>query len=284
MNARALPASTWRLGYRPALLLRVAPVVSLILLVTVAWYALVYPAAWDVHNYHSAWVGGLYDHGWFEGRSFVYSPAVAQLLWPFSLLPFDVFHALWIGLSLAALVYLVGWRASGFVALLPPVLGDITVGNIHLMVGAAVALALSGRPAAWAFILLTKVTPGVGIVWHLARGEWRQLAIALSATTALVAVSFVAVPALWLDWISLLSNSAGMANPFPELVIVPLPLTVRLVMALVISVAAARSSAPWALPLAVFLALPTTWIAGASILLASWRLRPRQSGQNSAKQ
>lgn len=279
MNVRALPAP--RLGYRPLRLLWIAVgVVSVVLLAVVFMAAMTYPAAWDVHNYHSAWQGGLYDHAWFEGRSFVYAPVVAQLLWPFTLLPFDVFHALWIGLSIAALIYLVGLPAAGFVALLPPVLGDIQVGNVHLLLGAATALALSGRPGAWSFVLLTKVTPGVGIVWHLVRGEWRALAVTVGATAAISLVSFALAPQLWAEWIALLGASAGMSNPFPELVIVPLPLTVRLGMALLVTVAAARWSWPWLVPFAVFLALPTTWISGASILLASWRLRPPGTARN----
>ncbi len=44
----------------------------------------------------------------------------------------------------------------------------------------AAAIALGFRyPATWAFVLLAKVTPGIGLLWFLVRREWRNLAIAL---------------------------------------------------------------------------------------------------------
>ena len=47
----------------------------------------------------------------------------------------------------------------------------------------AAAIALGFRyPAAWSFLLLTKVTPGIGLVWFAVRREWRPLAIALGFT------------------------------------------------------------------------------------------------------
>ena len=43
-----------------------------------------------------------------------------------------------------------------------------------------VAIVLGFRwPFTWAFVLLTKVTPGVGLLWFAVRREWRSLAIAL---------------------------------------------------------------------------------------------------------
>ena len=76
----------------------------------------------------------------------------------------------------------------------PPVAIDLYHGNIHLLL--AVAIVLGFRyPAAWAFVLLTKVTPGIGLLWFAARGEWRKLGIALGFTAAIVAVTFVFMPA-----------------------------------------------------------------------------------------
>ncbi len=44
-------------------------------------------------------------------------------------------------------------------------------------------------PAAWSLILLTKITPGIGLLWFAVRREWRALAIALGATAAIASVS-----------------------------------------------------------------------------------------------
>ena len=59
-------------------------------------------------------------------------------------------------------------------------------------------------PGTWSFVLLTKVTPGIGLLWFAARREWRNLAIALGVTAAIVAVSMAIDPALWRSWIELL--------------------------------------------------------------------------------
>ena len=74
------------------------------------------------------------------------------------------------------------------------------MGNIHLLLGLAI-VAGTRWPALWAFPLLTKITPGIGLIWFAARREWRNLAIALVATVVVVGVSYVLAPWLWADFI-----------------------------------------------------------------------------------
>ena len=65
---------------------------------------------------------------------------------------------------------------------------EVAGGNVSLLL--AVAIVVGFRwPAAWALVLLTKITPGIGLLWFAVRREWRHLAIALGATAAIVAVS-----------------------------------------------------------------------------------------------
>ena len=79
---------------------------------------------------------------------------------------------------------------------LPPVALELYHGNVHLWIAAAIVLGFR-YPWTWAFVLLTKVTPGLGLVWFAARREWRSLAIALGVTAAIVAVSLVLDRQLW---------------------------------------------------------------------------------------
>ena len=81
-------------------------------------------------------------------------------------------------------------------------------------------------PWTWAFVLLTKVTPGLGLVWFAVRREWRALAIALGVTAAIVAVSLVLDRQLWSEWISFLSATpeGGSVAQFQ----IPVPLWLRL--------------------------------------------------------
>ena len=75
--------------------------------------------------------------------------------------------------DLVALVALAG-PATLFALLLPPVAAEINAANINFPMGLAIVAAFRW-PALWAFPLLTKVTPGVGVLWFAVRREWRAL-------------------------------------------------------------------------------------------------------------
>ena len=102
--------------------------------------------------------------------SFVYSPVAARLFQADSLLPFWQFLWLWMGVLLATALWLGGRRWWIAVLAFPPVALELYHGNIHLLIAAAIALGFR-YPAAWSFVLLTKVTPGVGLLWFAVRHE-----------------------------------------------------------------------------------------------------------------
>jgi hypothetical protein len=140
------------------------------------------------------------------------------------------------------------------------------MGNIHAFI--AVAIVLGFRwPAAWAFILLTKVTPGVGLLWFVARREWRNLAIALGATAAIVAVSFAIAPPLWSEWVDVLASRSTAANTAGIYGLIPL--VMRLPIAAVLVVWAARTDRAWIVPLAAVLAMPVLWPNSYSVAVAA---------------
>ncbi len=197
--------------------------------------------------------------------AYLYSPAFAQAIAPLVALPWPVFAALWTALELALLLWL-GGRHALLVLLLPPVALSILLGQLDLAF-AAVALVGLRWPIVWALPLLTKVTPGVGLVWFLVRGEWRSLAIALGVTGVIVGVSFAADPQGWEDWIALLRR-----GEFPELagglIYLPVPLWVRLPLAALLVAWGARTDRRWVLPVGICLALPTIWLNSPAILVA----------------
>ena len=154
--------------------------------------------------------------------AFLYSPLVAQLLAPFSALPYAVFYALLALANMGALVYLLGPELAAVSLFLVPVANEIARGNIHLLLAAAIVVGLR-RPAAWAVVLLTKVTPGIGLLWFAARREWRALAVAAGTTAVLVVVSFVFAPDLWGRWLSMLLSNTGATRPNAFLQVPGLP-------------------------------------------------------------
>ena len=100
---------------------------------------------------------------------------------------------------------------------LPPVAFELYHGNVHLWIASAIVLGFR-YPWTWAFVLLTKVTPGLGLVWFAARREWRSLAIALGVTAAIVAVSLVARPPalVRVDLVPLGDARGWVGRPVPD--------------------------------------------------------------------
>jgi hypothetical protein len=204
---------------------------------------------------------------WTTTGAYVYSPAFLQLVAPLKLLPWVAFMGVWTAILLAAVRFLTGPRLFALGALFAT--AELAGGNISLLL--AVAIVLGFRwPATWALILLTKVTPGVGLLWFAVRREWRNLGIALGATAAVIAVSAVIMPGAWLDWLRVLANIAGRD---PTWAAVPIPFLARLPFAIAVVVWGARTDRRWTVPVACMLALPALWYGGMTMLLAVIILR-----------
>jgi hypothetical protein len=228
--------------------------------------------------------GRFYEYPWLNElhggpHPYVYSPAFAQIIWPLTLLELPTFIAIWVLIQLAAVAFLAGPLIAAVAVWLysPLGLNAIWAGQIAPLM--ALALALAPRhPAAWSFLLLTKVTPGVGMVWHAARLEWKALAVAVTATLVIIASSALLFGTdVWVQWFGVLRDSTTRQSPFES---IPLPLGVRVGFAAVLIAYGARRDWWWALPAGVTLALPhVVWAAWPILFLASiywWRTRPNE--------
>ena len=226
------------------------------------------PEIWGV----DAWAYWAYDpvhpylgHDWGTRGAYVYAPAFAQVLMVGQLLPWQVFLVAWTAL-LAAVALGLGGRFGPLVVLLPPVTRDIWYGNIHLLMAAAVVFGFR-RPWTWAFVLLTKVSPGVGLLWFVARREWRSLGIALGATTAIVLISFILAPWMWREWLDVLVDTEG--RTAPTIAVIQLgPIWMRVAAAGAIAFAAGLAGVRWPLAIVLVLAMPSIWFHSLAGLLA----------------
>jgi Glycosyltransferase family 87 len=224
-----------------------------------AWWGI------DLANLYAA---GIANPG--QIGAFRYAPTVAWLFLPATWLTWEQLIAVYVALSIGALWLLTGRRTLLFLAAFPPVLLELLNGNVHLFLALAIWAGLRWAPngaAAWAFVLLTKVTPGVGLVWFVARREWRHLAVALGVTGAIVLVGVVLAPSLWSDWV----RSIMVASNVPPPPGVP-PLIVRLPIAAAIAWYAGRTDRAWLVPVAAFVGLPIWWLQGTAILTACFPL------------
>ena len=226
-------------------------------------------AGFDAHAYWSARLPDPYAGsrvGDFD--AFLYSPAFAQAFAPLTLLPWTAFLTVWSALNIAVYLALTGPFAL-LLAFLPPVFGELHLGNIHVLL-AGMIVAGFRWPGVWSFALLTKVTPGIGLLWFVVRREWRQLAIAIATTATAVGVSFALAPSLWIEWLGLLAGSSAVTPPNWTL---PIPLLPRLLVAAILVVWGARGDRRWVLPIAVTLSLPVVWGASFAVLVALVPLR-----------
>jgi hypothetical protein len=216
----------------------------------------------DAHAYWVANPSDLYAtarSGETDDR-FLYSPAFAQLMVWAPYLSFDVFLAIWRAVLLAALVYLAG-PFTILVLFLVPVASEINAGNIQILLALAVVLGFR-NPATWAFVLLTKVTPGVGLLWFALRREWRHLAVALGVTAVIAAISIALNPRAWADFIDLLSSG-------PSAPVAPyyLPFLPRLVVAVAVIALGAWRGWRWPVVVGATLALPIYFFISTSMLV-----------------
>ncbi|MEO8228250.1 MAG: glycosyltransferase family 87 protein [Chloroflexota bacterium] len=205
--------------------------------------------------------------------AFTYTPVIARLFATFGLLSWPAFVWLWSALLVATVVWL-GWRNALLLLAFPPVALELYHGNVHLLMAAAIALGFR-YPVAWSFVLLTKVTPGVGLVWFAVRREWRPLAIALGSTAVVVVASLLIDGSLWIAWLdeSILKTASG--APFNQFSIA-IPLLVRLPVAVLLVAWGALTDRRWTVPVAATLALPILWPSGLAVLAALWPILQRR--------
>jgi hypothetical protein len=221
---------------------------------------------YDAFSYWSIDFADLYGRAMssnFALGAFRYAPPIAFLLAPLTVLPWWVFLVVWEAIMLAILFWLGGRWALVLLAL-PPVALELYHGNVHLLIAAAIALGFR-YPWTWAFVILTKVTPGVGLLWFAVRREWRSLAIALGVTFAISVVTAVLAPNYWREWIdALLSNINE-----PQYFSVPPAAPIRLPIAAVLVIWGARTDRPWTVAVAATLGLPIIWPHGLVVALAA---------------
>jgi hypothetical protein len=219
----------------------------------------------DAHAYWAVDLADPYRHADVGAEdAFLYAPAIAQLLAPFTLLSFAAFRAGLVAVSLGAL----GLAGAAYTLLVPGVIEDLVRGNVHVLLAVAI-LAGFRYPGAWSLLLLTKVTPGIGIAWFAIRREWRALGQVAAVTAAVVAISvLIGGIGPWEDWVRLLVSSAGTERTYTYLFVTVPPFWFRLPFAVAVVAWAALTGRRWAVPVASLLALPVIWPSGFALLAA----------------
>ncbi len=227
--------------------------------------------AGDAHAYWAVDLADPYTRPVATPDAFTYPPPAALFFGVLGQLPFEAFQAIWTLLIGFALLWLTGPWALAFLVI-PVVASDLYLGNIHVLLAAAVVGSLRW-PALWAIPLLTKPTCGVALLWFAARGEWRRLAVAIGVTAAIAGLTAILAPTLWPKWVDYVL-ATGVAPNVGSASWVPLPLLLRLPAAAILVIWGARTDRPWTLPTAAMLALPVLWLVGLAMLAGAFALSP----------
>lgn len=258
-TAGASHSLPWKRAAGRSLLADALSIVGLTLTVAVCLIASSDGFAYDAQAYWNprAYAGAANVPGQVEG-AFLYAPPALLVAQALSVIPW----AIWLTLYTLA-IGLGAWTLAGpltvFVIFLPQVASEIVIGNIHVFL-ALVAVYGLRWPALWSFVLLTKVTPGIGLLWFAVRREWRSLGIALGVTAIIAIPTLILAPNLWADWLAMLGRSQGQSDG------IPFPL--RFLAATLLVVVGARRDWPIVLPVAVMLAQPSLWdVHGLAVLL-----------------
>lgn len=242
------------------------PAAAVVAIVFVGYYDLLVVATsvgLDSHAYWAAWTHPLYSIPPGHVDAFLYAPVVAEVLWPLSHLPADLFVGLWAAAMLAVFGWLLRplpplWYLVGLLLCLPEALE----GNINALLALTVVVGFR-YPATWALALLTKVSTGVGLLWFVVRGRWRAWLAAVALAAALAAVSYLWWPDPWRAWVALLVSGSGGGDWF---------FPARLIASVGLVVWGARTDRSWTVPASLVLASPILFLNTLTILAAIPRL------------
>ena len=250
---------------------------SLIGLVVAVLVAIYYASDGFVYDAHAYWLSDGYGRASQDQDAFSYSPPVLLLFQAIrTVMPWEVFAYVYT-IAIALGIWVLAGPFTLFVIFIPHVATELSLGNIHIFLALVTVFGLRW-PWLWSFALLTKVTPGVGLVWFAVRREWRALAIALGVTAAIALPTVVLFPDLWAGWFRVITDAGPDAGS---------NLLARVVLGAAVVAVGAWRNWPWLVPVGSMLALPVLWsLHGFSMLVAVlWYVRklPLFTGEPAAE-
>jgi len=216
------------------------------------------------------------------GQWLYYPPPVVQLsrlLQPLGpelftiLLTVAIFGAMWYCARRWSWL-LLGVGVASMVGALPSLgavfLAYALLGNVQWIL-AALTIAALQRPWLWSLQVVSKMTSAIGWWWHPLRGEWRAALEGAAVTVAIVGLSIVISPELWVQYAGFVGSNYDLANPPMEAFAVPLG--IRLLVAGGLLAWGARTGRAWVVPVTCGLAVPALWGIGfAPFMVAATRL------------
>ena len=268
------PSRIGRFGLPPAGLVALAMIGATLLLVVAS-------TGWgSPSDEHAYWLAGrhlldgapLYDPTAtaVTPYAFWYTPIVAQVMAPIvAILPSGAFTIAWTMLLLGCVWWLAGGRLLPALALVafPPVAIELWFRNVHLVLAVLVVLGIRRSSLLFVPAAAVKFSPGLGIVYLVARARWREAALVIAAGAGFLAVSYALSPEAWRAFVDILAAR----GPTDISGFLPVPYIGRVGAAFVLALVAGRLRPRIGEPLlvvSIVLALPTLWFTALATLAA----------------
>lgn len=226
--------------------------------------------AWPPHDTADTWLAGrhllegkpVYTGLLAQFLAFGYSPPIAVIAAPLSLLPLDVLSVLLLVAQVLAFRWIAGsWLAVGLWSWLPFVPRELVTGNVDFLVAAAIYAAarnLRGSGVLAALFAFVKFSPALAV------RRWREFVV---ASVILVAISIPWL-SLWPAWVQMLTGSLGVQSD-------SIPILPRLPVVAVLWL----YRRPWSIAAAAALATPAFYFHSWILLLPAIRLSPTVFGK-----
>lgn len=224
----------------------------------------------------------------FAPYAYHYSPPLAQLLAPFTVAVPPILYVIgYRAVQLLATWDLAGRRMLPMLALIAflPVAVELRFENIHLLMALSIVCGLRRWPWLFAIGAIIKVSPGLGIVYLALRRRWREAIISCVVGITIVAVSYALDPNMWRDFLSAITDRAGVTGNS----LIPLPYGVRAIAGLALTVAGGllgRRRGELLLVGGITLANPNLALNGFAVLAAAvpiWRAGPAGIAEGSTR-
>ena len=224
--------------------------------------------------------------------AYKYPPLFAQLFVPVGFLPELLVAWLWRVTGILCLRYMVGsWKAALVACAFLPVLGELSLGNVTMQIGAVLVFALRDKRGAYLvpWVAALKFGPAliVPYLWFRKPETRRPLVVGTAIFGAACLVSYLAAPGAWSGYASTFGwENASLMSGSRVIALVPswggMDFVIRFAIGAAVALYAVYARKDWLAFAAAVVTVPILDFNHLAPLVALWRFRPGARAERSA--
>jgi membrane protein YdbS with pleckstrin-like domain len=218
----------------------------------------------------------------YTAGAYKYPPLFAQLVIPIGFLPEVIVDWVWRISGVLCLRYLSGsWKLALLASLQWPVFAELSYGNVTLQLGAVALWCFRDKRAVYLIPWFAGLKFGPALLipylWYTRPEMRRPIVIGCAAFAAACAISFVAAPGLWFDYLGTFGwETASQMKAMYVIALVPdhggLDFALRFAIAAALILVAIRWKLDWLAFIAATATMPIFSLTRLAVLVALWPL------------